>query len=207
MSTKADWLNRWQGQTVVCIASGPSLTQEDCELVRASGLTTVVTNTTFQLCPWAHVLFAFDCKWWKHYAGEVKAGRWQAFRGARIGWSPGVASYGVPSLHHESEWFTHFHNSGACAASLAVAAGASRVVLLGYDCQRTGGKTHWHGDHPKALGNARSMNNWPTQFKSLARYASAKGVPIENASRATALTFFPRVELARALHVKQLEAA
>lgn len=195
MNLKREWVDRWKGRTVVCIASGPSLTADDCETVRAAGLPTIVTNTTFRMCPWADVLFAFDGKWWKHHLAEVKA----SFRGARIGWAPGVASYGVPSLHGERAWFTHFHNSGASAASLAIVGGAERVILLGYDCQRTGGRVHWHGDHPAGLGNAASMRNWPTHFKGLSRYAASRGVPVLNASRETALTFFPRMPLEQAL--------
>lgn len=204
MSTRSDWVNRWPGATVVCIASGPSLTAEDCDLVRDAGLPTIVTNTTFRMCPWADVLFAFDRKWWAHYLPEVK----ETFRGARIGWAPGLQTYGIPSLHDEKAWFRHFHNSGASAVSLAMAAGATRVILLGYDCQKTGGRTHWHPDHPAPMGNARSIGNWPQQFKNLARHATAERVLIENASRATALTFWPRVDLADALaRAKQLEAA
>lgn len=190
------WINRWHGQTVVCIASGPSLTPEDCEAVR--GLPCIVTNTTFRLCPWADVLFAFDGKWWDHYLEEVR----RTFKGALMSHAIAVKP-GVESVRGKP-WFQHFHNSGASAISLAITGGASRVILLGYDCQRTGGKTHWHGDHPKALSNARSIANWPTQFKNVARYAASKSVPVLNASRATALTCFPRVTL-EAMELKELQ--
>lgn len=90
-----------------------------------------------------------------------------------------------------------FGNSGAGAISLAVKAGASRVILLGYDCQKTGGMVHHHGDHPAGLGNAGSMPKWPEQFKRLA--ASLEGVEVINCSRETALTAFPRGELESAL--------
>lgn len=196
---KRDWVDRWKGRTVVCIASGPSLTPQDCETVRATGLPTIVTNTTFRLCPWADVLFAFDSKWWKHHLAEVNG----AFVGARVGWAPGVAALGIPSLHNERAWFSHFHNSGASAASLAIVGGADRVILLGYDCQKTAGRSHWHGDHPAGLGNAMSMRNWPTQFKGLARYAASRRVPVLNASRETALPFFPRVALADVLQAEE----
>ena len=86
-----------------------------------------------------------------------------------------------------------FGNSGAGAIALAAKAGASRVILLGYDCEKSGGKVHWHGDHPAGLGNAGSMPKWPEQFKRLA--ASLSGVEVINCSRATALTAFPRGKL------------
>lgn len=71
--------------------------------------------------------------------------------------------------------------------------------MLGYDCKRTGGKAHWHGDHVKQLGNAGSMPNWPKQFAGLAAMAQRKGVKLLNASRETALTCIPRVQLEDAL--------
>ena len=133
---KGEWRNRWPGRTVICIASGPSLTSEDCETAHASGHPVIVTNTTFRLCPWADVLFGFDGKWWREYMKEVDA----TFNGERLTCSTMGKSFGVPTMHQET-WFRHFNNSGTAAISLAVETGASRILLLGYDCQRTGGKT------------------------------------------------------------------
>lgn len=182
----------WTGRTVVCIASGPSLTEEDCELVRASGHPAIVTNTTFRMCLWADVLFAFDPKWWRIYLGEVK----QTFPGRLM-----TTAHSVPGVETlcGASWFRQFTTSGACAVSLAICGGASKVVLLGYDCQRTGGRTHWHGDHPQALSNAKTIDRWPAAFKAVAAEARARAVPAVNASRETALTCFDRVELASAL--------
>jgi hypothetical protein len=72
-------------------------------------------------------------------------------------------------------------------------------VLLGYDCQRTGGKAHWHGDHPSKLGNAARMNDWADGFRQLAQ--DHKSITIVNASRDTALDCFKRVDLQTALGV------
>ena len=190
---KAEWREKWVGRTVVCIASGPSLTLEDCETVRASGHPVIVTNTTFRLCPWADVLFAFDGKWWKEYCKEVEA----KFKGAKMTCSSAGAAYGAKSLLYQ-DWYNPFGNSGASAVSLAVAAGARKIVLIGYDCQKTDdGRIHWHGDHPPQLGNAKSMRLWPKHFVAVAKMA--KDVEIINCSRRTALTCFPRGELAKSL--------
>lgn len=184
----------WDGRTVVCIASGPSLTQDDCELVRASGYPVVVTNTTFRLCPWADVLFAHDLKWWKRYHAEVR----ETFKGRRFGGSMACENYGAnPSA---GLWFRVFTNSGASAISLALGAGASKVVLLGYDASLGAeGKTHWHGDHPKELGNIESIADWPRQFSLVAKDAKTLGAMVVNASRRTALTCFEINELREAL--------
>lgn len=188
--TRAEWVGRWSGVTVVCIASGPSLRLEDCEAIRRSGYPTIVTNTTFRLCPWADVLFGFDARWWQHYKAEVDA----VFKGSLLCWSAAGRVHGVRCLD-KTDWFHHFHNSGASAISLAISGGALRVILLGYDCQRTDGKTHWHGDHPPKLGNARSIKNWPTQFKNVARYAEQAGIAVLNCTRQTSLTCFPLFNL------------
>lgn len=88
-------------------------------------------------------------------------------------------------------------NSGAGAIALAAQMGAERIVLLGYDAQKTGGRAHWHGDHPKGLGNAGTVAKWPEQFRAV--IGSLRGARVINASRATALTCFPRQSLEAAL--------
>lgn len=177
----------WDGQTVVCIASGPSLTEEDCARVKLSGLRTVVVNTSFRRAPWADILFAFDTKWWKVYGAEARA----TFPGMKLSGSPMAHKYGAESPN----WFSLFTNSGASAASIALASGASKVVLIGYDASEEEGRKHWHDDHPAELGNCDSMDNWPYQFRLLAKQAQRRGAEVLNASRRTELTCFPRVEL------------
>lgn len=122
--------------TYVCIASGPSLTAADCDLVRQSGLPTIAVNNSWQLAPWCDHLYAGDLAWWDANVASVPAGpkRWSCTRQA-------VAKHGLE--YHEA-WGEY--NSGLRAIELAFKLGAERVLLLGYDCTVTGG-THWHGDH------------------------------------------------------------
>ena len=70
-------------------------------------------------------------------------------------------------------------------------------ALSGYDCQHTGGKAHWHGNHPKGLGNAGSVDKWPNQFRMLA--ARLPNIKIINCTRETALNVFPRGTLEEVL--------
>lgn len=88
-------------------------------------------------------------------------------------------------------------NSGAGAVALAIARSAQRVLLLGYDMQYTGGRRHWHGDHPAKLGNAGAIANWPEQFEQLRK--DHPSIEIINCSRETALSCFPRMPLEQAL--------
>lgn len=182
---------QWEGRTVVCIASGPSGTREDCELVRAAGHPVIVTNTMFQWCPWADALYAFDAKWWRVYHEEVKT----TFAGRKFGGTLVCGNYGA-EVTAGVPWFRQFSNTGACATSLALSGKPARVVLLAYDGGFwEDGKKHSHGDHPAPLGNASSVVNWAQQFDALAKYAAQAGTPVLNASRRSRLTCFPKVEL------------
>jgi len=190
----------WRGQTVVCIASGPSLTPEDCAAVRAAGVPAIVTNTTFRLCPWADMLVGFDSLWWRQYVAEVRA----TFAGR-------MYCHAGPGAFRGVEWpgllpgYRPFGNSGAMAAVMAIVCGSRDVVLLGYDCQATGGRVHHHDDHPAPLRNADTMPKWPRQFERLAVYARAKGASVRNATPGTALEAFPRIALQDA--IPDLQAA
>lgn len=125
-----------------------------------------------------------DAVWWKTYGDEAKS----VFKGEL--WAPMRVS-GV-----RRAVFNNGKNSGVGAISLAEHWGASKVILLGYDCQLTDGKAHWHDDHPNGMGNAGSVAKWPRQFSELAKRLRADVV---NASRQTALDCFPRLELSEAL--------
>lgn len=191
----------WAGRTVVCLASGPSLTAEDCDLVRQSGQPVAVTNTTFRMAPWADVVFGMDSAWWRQHGKEVA----ETCAGRRLSTSHAARAHGAESLY-QCPWFPQTLNSGAAVISLAVASGAARIILLGFDCQKTGGKTHWHGDHPKGLGNALSLKRWPKHFQNVADHAKRAGCQVLNATRETALTCFERVNLEQVFEL-QLRAA
>lgn len=197
------WQELFEGTEVVCIASGPSLTKADVELVRqwraaAEDRRVIVTNTTFRLALWADVLYAMDRVWWRQYRKEAE----QTFEGVFATNSRSMEAHGMKTVQRSLRKFKPYQNSGAAAISLACKAGAQRVIMLGYDCQHTGGKRHWHGDHPRGMGNAKSVNNWGAHFKAVRRdFANAN---IVNATRTTALTVFPKEQLENALWGKML---
>lgn len=128
-----------------------------------------------------------DRAWWNKYAAEIAA----QFKGALV--SQLERQRGVQCVQ-----FPTRPNSGAGAIALAVHWGAERVIMLGYDCQKTNGQAHWHGDHPAGLGNAGMVHKWPEQFRALAQALPA-GVEVFNCSRTTALDVFPRRKLEEVL--------
>ena len=213
----------WPQSTVVCIASGPSLTPGDCDLVREAHLDgtvkVIVINTSYQLAPWADCLYACDARWWKWHDGA------KDFRGLKYSLNPHVdppaqARYSLPcdygvtvlkntgttGLEVDPTGLRTGHNSGYQAINLAVHLGAKKIVLLGYDLKRApDGKVHWHGDHRQATSVPLSLF-LPT-FQTLVKPLRALGIAIENCSRESALTCFPRVSLREALSARAPAAA
>ena len=137
-------------------------------------------------------MFAMDREWWDLHLDEVN----ETFKGQRFSNNPLSSRYGVTKLPNDGTFKT-YGNSGAAAINLAATSGARRIIMLGYDCQKTGGKAHWHGDHPRHLGNAGAIHNWPKRFQELRD--DLQSLEIVNCSRATALTMFPRMDLDEAL--------
>jgi len=170
----------WTDLTAVVVCSGPSLTAEDCEMVRESGHKVIVTNTSFRVAPWADVVFGYDSAWWDVHADELDR---EGFAGYRYSMqSKARSATALAGLG----WIPQVGNSGACALALAVRFGARKVILLGADC-KVGDRAHWHEDHPAPLRNAASVINWPAQFQKAADFAKSNGVDVVNCSRDTAL--------------------
>lgn len=132
-----------------------------------------------------------DKAWWDVYLSDVN----EVFAGEKVNpWR--TRPSGVKHVPVD-----HMKNSGAGAIALAILLGAKKVILLGYDAQKTGGKAHWHGDHPSQLGNAGSVNQWPEFFNLLAQ--KYRNSSIINASRETAITCFKREELETVLSYEE----
>lgn len=183
----------WSGRPVACVASGPSLTPEDCDLARASGRLVVVTNSTFRLCPWADALYGFDPPWWRANLAEIR----RDFRG--LCFTQWLSPPRDVICARINPTFKSFANAGANAVSLAITLGSRDIVLLGYDCALgPNGEAHHFGDHPN-LRNCDTLPSWPARFRRLADYANKRGARVVNASRTTALDCFPRVSLEEAL--------
>lgn len=161
-------------------------------------------NTSFRLAPWADVLYACDRPWWQQYwqeIGRVFAGeRWSISTSAhaKLGtrFVRGAQNSGLSRNPRE---LNRGRNSGHQAVGLAHLWGAARIVLIGYDMQRTGGLNHWHGNHPSPLSNLGTLGEWINDMGTLALDAKAAGLTIINASRQTALKCFERRPLRQAL--------
>lgn len=143
-----------------------------------------------------------DRHWWHEYGSSIRtrAEFWTTNREAAriyrlnlIGGEPGGGITKRPGFIRLGG------NSGYQAVALAVHFGATRIVLLGYDMQNAGKRTHWHGDH-KRLGNpiVAKFPGWLEHFGRLAGDLP-RGVKVINSSRETALRCFKRQPLDESL--------
>lgn len=205
----------WDGETIICIGGGPSLTDGDVAKCFGARAKVAVVNDAYRMASWADLLYGCDSAWWqvhggvKHFQGQ----RWTQSRYAaqkyKINYVRSVAEEGA-SLNPEHVYqggFPHHSrfgetfigsNGGFQCVNLAVLMGAARIILLGYDMQKTGGKNHWFGDHPGALHRGMDVESWVEGFRRAAPTLQAS-CEILNASRETALHCFPRVTLCEAL--------
>ena len=165
----------------------------------------IAINTSFRRAPFADVLYGGDGRWWNVYGAEarrVAAGElWTADALA-------AQQYGLRAVHNADDpglclapgKIHTGKNSGYAAMGLAFMWGAATIVLLGYDFQRTGGRSHWHGDHEGSLPNlSANLEGWVRRMVQLGADLRAHGVRVVNASRETAITCFPRAPIEDAL--------
>lgn len=199
----------WPGSTIVCIATGPSLTREDVEACRDKARV-VVVNDAHRLAPWADALWATDGSWWNHHRGvptftglkygiTVPVGKWP---GVQV-----ITNTGTTGLERKPTGVRTGQNSGYAAINAAVHLGARRILLLGYDMgRRPGEPSHFFGDHPKTLQRNAPYAAFAENFVSLVDPLAALGITVINCSRRTALTCFPQASLAQALDPQEAVA-
>lgn len=205
----------WPGATVVIIASGPSLTKEDCELVQRwrNGVDrrAIVINTSYQRALWADILYACDGRWWDRYYKDVVG----HFSG--VLWTQDEVAAQKFGIHYvRSEQGTGLNrkigvinqglHSGYQSLGLAYQAGANKIILLGFDCTDNNilGGTHWHGDYEDPLQSFPDYAYWIERFEQLAPDLKKEGVIVLNATRYTELKCFPQIDLENALGTSSL---
>lgn len=190
---------QWNGETVVVMASGPSLCAEDVDYVRGKARVLVI-NTTFRAAPWADALYSNDHDWYAMHLPQIR----ETFRGQLWCGHPTWRAEGVrsipfdraaPGLRTHPNVIAWGMNSGGAALNLAYqfVGDAGRIVMLGYDQGWTGGQPRWHGRHPAGLQNQKpGFHRWARWFEQAAEDFRGLGVEVVNCSRATTLTCFER---------------
>lgn len=191
--------------TVVCVATGPSLTKTDVDYCRGKAFVLAIKDA-IRLAPWADALYACDSKWWRHYGDAL------AYDGPKYTldplaskWATVLGRSGDEGLEiAQKDSLRTGKNSGYQAINLAVHLGATKIVLLGYDMQPSAhGMDHWFGAHPKwkdAVSVTRpAYAVFLPKFTTLVQPLKDLGIEVVNATRRTALEAFPCCSLEEAL--------
>lgn len=108
---------------------------------------------------------------------------------------------GTKGLETRPGLLRHGNNTGYAAINLAYHLGAWRIILLGYDfCPASDGAKHWHEEHPWGEARERTwQDKMLPHFRSLHEALDRTGVKVINANPNSALTCWPRLELAEVL--------
>lgn len=202
----------WPGETVVVIATGPSLTQDDVDYCRGKARV-IVINNAHELAPWADAMYATDAKWWAWHKGapsftgpkwSMEHSQWNNYR-ALYPEIQRLRNTGNGGLEHSPTGLRNGRNSGYAAMNLAYHYGATKIVMLGYNMQPWKGKTHFFGEHPQK--NKSPYNQFRAAFESLVKPLAKAGVTVINCSRDSVLNCFPKAELRDALKASDEVAA
>lgn len=199
---------RWPHSTIACLASGPSLTPEDVAYVRGR-VRVIAVNEAIRLAPFADVLYSSDWIYWLAYKGvpEFTGMKVAVEQGGGAGtkWYERVKNLqilrhtGIRGLEHAPDSLRCNANSGAAAINLAMHFGASRVLLLGYNCGSLRGRQHFlsEAERPTLL-----QSNTPSPYDLFLRHfdtmhvpLAAAGVDVINCTPASQLQVFRHAAL------------
>jgi len=158
-------------RSVVCIGTGPSLTEEQVHRARAK-YPLYGCNNAFKVAPDIELLYACNMAWWVHYWDEVKdlpCEKWttsqEAAKRFGINW---IAEKNERGLSESPNLIHHGHGSGYSLVSMAHRHGFNRIYLLGYDLKYApdyDGRNHQVGSTPRHFFGEypSSMRHWPKQ--------------------------------------------
>jgi hypothetical protein len=163
---------KYEGETVVVVATGPSLDTYQCDYVgeaRRLGKCRVLTiNNSFLLCPFSDIHVACNDDWWDYYwnhpmLSAMRAEKWTRYehqaKKYNINYIESIKKIGLskdPSVVHINK------GSGPMAINFATLYGFSKIVLLGHDMTfapdyngstKNPGSTprHFFGEYPEVM--------------------------------------------------------
>ena len=201
-----DWFPHWPGETCVIVASGP--TAKDVRLDKARGKARfIVINDSWQLAPWADVLYACDGNWWNKSKGamEFQGLKLTIDRRHTIDYDWGIKQ--VKCNKYSDDLFVDGFNrigwggnSGFGALNLAVQFRVKKILLVGYDMTVVNG-AHWHDDHPMGMHNPteKSVRRWKHCIDKVADKIKSVGVEVVNCSPVSTLANYRKQTFEEAL--------
>lgn len=207
MPKPIDWSvpQEWSGQTAYIVGGGPSVAQQNLELLR--GRNVIVVNSSYLVCPWAQFLFFGDARWFlehsrksafRNFAGRVVTCS-QSVRGEKLlGLKRVIPPPGFdPRPTHVASQRTNLQGAMNMAAHL----GVKRIILLGADMARASdGSTHHHEPHPwpNAPGNV-CWDDQMEQLKLIVAPLRERGIEVINTSLSSRADWWVKLPLEQAM--------
>ena len=185
----------WSGETVFLIGGGPSAGQLDLERLRGKGRVIAINDSARPL-PWADAVFTIDDSW-----VSMRSALLREFKGQKIfALQP---KYQLPAALEKCELLDRIDdtglsrdpmrvfmgfNSGYGAINLAVARGAKRIVLIGFDMTTAG---HWHGGYEwRCRFGVAEYPDWARSIEALAPQIAQLGIDVVNLNPNSAIRCF-----------------
>ena len=164
---------KYEGETCVIIATGPSLDMEQIDYVHCAHTLkrcrVMTINNSYKVAPFTDIHVACNDNWWEHYWKEdellrkINADKWTRYKHLaeeyKINYIDSIEKEGLstdPSLIHIN------NGSGPMAINLALLYGFKKLILLGHDMKfakdydgknKNPGSTprHFFGEYPKSM--------------------------------------------------------
>lgn len=212
----------YPGATIVCCATGPSITAGQVQVARERGWILYACNDAFRLVPDCALLHACNWQWWDARWNEVKSlacEKWTTRKESAekygINWIDEKPGYGQ-GLSPTPDYLHHGHGSGYQLVGMAHRAKARRIILLGYDLKFApdyDGKGRQVGSRPRHFFGEYepALQHWPHLkvrdgvhfgmqqiYRDTAEAMHATGPEqIINCSPDSALDAFPMMDIAK----------
>jgi hypothetical protein len=187
------------------------------EMIRPhSEVRAIAVNRTWELAPWADMLYASDALWWtakqSHLGGKSNYEYANGFRGLKVCLEDTpyddvlkLKDGGKDGFDADRGTIRHGANSGYAAVHIAAHLGCRRILLCGFDMR--GG--HWHEKHVAPLRDAGegTFARWIKNYATLAPELAKRGIQVLNVTQGSALRCFQMADLSEALETRAAIAA
>ena len=202
------WWPDWRGECAAIVACGPSVKRDEVERLK-DRIHVVAIKESYDLCPWADVVYGCDAAWWIHRKGLAQFGGVKIAHGQQAtsqfkGIHRVEISMATDSILTEQPMVIgNGGNSGHQALNLAVQFGATDVILIGYDMGADPNHLHWYGRNKWLNANNpmnSNFNRWLRGFEIANKDLSRLGVSVVNASPISKINCFRMASLEETLN-------
>ena len=218
-------LPNWKGETAVLIGGGWSLTFDQVAMVERARVKCIAINNAYLLAPWADVCYFADSHWWNDHTkgiavpllsltAEQQRERFASFAGEKCSIEGSGGNITDPAVHMLKRKTVKGHeafgvstdptalvtgrNSGFQALNLAILAGATKVILLGFDAKvGADGRSHLMPHRRPTPMDA--YREYQCAMKRAEKEVKELGVRVRNCSPGSAIETWPKVSLKEAL--------